>query len=80
LRQVHREINKASEAEYEEKNNLKTEKDKEDDRKFKAALTSFKDTTPYYMLDTNDKSEYWRYLYDYETSDKNPMGMIIFIE
>lgn len=59
---------------------MKTEKDKEDDRKFKAALSSFKDSTPYYMLDTNDKSEYWRYLYDQKTSDKNPIGLLIFIE
>lgn len=43
-------------------------------------MTSFKDSTPYYMLDTNDKSEYWRYLYDHKTSDKNPIGLLIFIE
>jgi len=36
LRQVNREIERASETEYDEKNAGKTEKDKEEDRKFKA--------------------------------------------
>jgi hypothetical protein len=32
------------------------------------------------MVDKNDKSEYWRYLFDHKSSDKNPIGMLIFIE
>jgi hypothetical protein len=84
LRQVHREIARASEAEYDDRNAPggvpKTEKDKEDDRKFKAQLTAFKDTQAYYVLDTKDKTEYWRYLYERNPHDNSPIGMIYFIE
>jgi hypothetical protein len=80
LRQVHREITRASEAEYEDKNATATDKDKVDARKFKAQLSSFKDTNAYYLLDTNDKSEYWRYLFEQNYTDNNPKGMLCFIE
>lgn len=32
------------------------------------------------MLDSNDKSEYWRYLYEHPEGDTNPIGILIFIE
>ena len=32
------------------------------------------------MLDTNDKSEYWSYLYDYDVTSKKANGLLCFIE
>jgi hypothetical protein len=43
-------------------------------------LTSYKDTNAYYVLDTNDKSEYWRYLHHYNVNDRKTTGLIVFIE
>jgi len=80
IRQVNREVERVSEAEYEDKNAGKTEKDKEDERKFKAQLTSYKDTNAYYVLDTNDKGEYWRYLHEFNMNDRKTTGLIMFIE
>jgi len=79
LRQVNREIERSSEVEYEEKNAGKTEKDKDDERKFKAELSSFKDTQAFYVFDTLDKSEYWRYLYEYNDVERKFNGLMCFI-
>lgn len=79
LRQVNREVERASEAEYDDKNYGKTEKDKEDERKFKAQLSSFKDTQAFYVLDTNDKAEFWKYLYEYNVIERREDGLLLFI-
>ena len=44
LKQVTREIERSAEAEYEDKNIGNTEKDKDDERRFKAQLSSFTDS------------------------------------
>jgi hypothetical protein len=79
LRQVNREIEKASEQDYEDRNAGKTEKDKDDERKFKAELSSFKDTQAFYVFDTLDKYEYWRYLFHYDEIERTGSGLLCFI-
>ena len=41
---MNKEVDRTAEKEYEDKNYGKTEKDKEDENKFKGQLSSFKDT------------------------------------
>jgi hypothetical protein len=43
LKQVKKEVDRVAEQEYDEKNAGKTEKDKDDERRFKSELSSFKD-------------------------------------
>ena len=63
LKQITREVERIAEAEYDEKNMGKTEKDKDDERRFKAQLSSMADGQPFFVLDTSDLSEFWRYLF-----------------
>ena len=80
LRQVTREVERACEAEYDENNVGKTEKDKDDERKLKAGLSSFKETQPFYVLDSDDTTEFWRYLYEYTKSERKYDGLLSFLE
>lgn len=43
-------------------------------------MSSFKDTSAFYLLDTNDRFEYWRYLYEYSPVDRTKTGLIIFLK
>lgn len=80
LKQVRKDVDRVAELEYDEQNQGKTEKDKDDERRFKSQLSSFKETTPFYVLDTNDKGEFWRYLHEYHKADRKYDGIISFVE
>lgn len=80
LKQVKKEVDRVAEQEYDEKNAGKTEKDKDDERRFKSELSSFKDAQPFYVIDTNDRTEYWRYLFEYSKAERKFDGLICFIE
>ena len=80
LKQVRKDVERVAETEYDETNAGKTEKDKDDERRFKSELSSFKDAQPFYQLDTNDFTEYWRYLFEYSKSERKFDGLISFIE
>lgn len=80
LKQTRREIERVAESEYDEINAGKTEKDKEDEKRFKQELSSLNDAVPCFVLDTNDKSEYWRYLYEYNKLERKFDGLLYFVE
>lgn len=80
LRQVNREIEKASEAEYLLKNEGKTEEEIEEAKRLKSTLTSHKETSVLHVFDSSDRSEYWRYLYEFSAQDRRHDGLITFIE
>jgi hypothetical protein len=46
-------VERASEKEYDDLNSGKTEKDKDDERKYKASLSTF-NSQAFFVLDTND--------------------------
>jgi hypothetical protein len=78
-KQVMREIERAAENEYDFMYSGKTEKDIDDERRFKAALSQFKDSSPFHVFDPNDKGEYWRYVYEYSKSDRQTDGILNFV-
>ena len=75
-----REVDRISIDEYDKNNLGKTEKDKDDERRFKQQLSSYQGTTPFYLLDTNDQTEYWRYLYEFNKSERKFDGLLNFVE
>jgi hypothetical protein len=58
----------------------RTEKDKDDERRFKAGLSAFAETQPFYVFDTNDKTEFWRYMYHFTKLERAYDGILIFLE
>jgi len=43
-------------------------------------LCSFKDSNTFYVLDANDKTEYWRYLFNNDLQEGTQLGLLVFIE
>jgi hypothetical protein len=80
LKQVTREVEKAAEAEYDSLNSKKSEQDKADELKFRRSLCSYQDTYPYYFLDTGDKEEYWKYLFEADENLGNSDGLLNFLK
>lgn len=80
MKQVTREIERAGEGEYDAMNAGKTEKDKDDERRFKAGLSAFAETQPFYVFDTNDKTEFWRYMFEYNKAERSHDGILCFLE
>ena len=80
LKQVKREIERVGESEYEMTNAGKSEKDKEDEKRFKQELTSYVNSVATYNTDTNDKTEFWQYLYKKDTEENCEDGLLLFIE
>ena len=72
-------MERASEKEYDDLNAGKTEKDKDDERRYKASLSTY-DSQAFFVLDTNDQSEFWRYMYEYNKAERTYDGLLCFIE
>jgi hypothetical protein len=79
-RQVMREVDKSAQIDYEEANFGKNEKDKADEKAFKAGLSSFQDAISLPLVDNLNKEEFWTYLYDYDPQERAEGGLLVFIE
>jgi hypothetical protein len=55
------------------------DQDRDKEREQREALCSFKNTTPFLLLDASDGTEYWRSLNSYDAETKTHLGMLVFI-
>ena len=73
-------IQKDIETQNEMLNVGKSEAEREEELKNKAMCCSYKDTSDFLIIDPNDKSEFWNYLYKYNTEEQKTYGMLTFVE
>ena len=74
-----RDITKVAELEHDDKHMGKTLEDVEKEKAVRETLCSWKDQLPIFVLDNEDHSEYWRYLFDETESKKQSNGLLSFI-
>ena len=72
---IRKEIQKAEE----ERALGKSAEERENERAQKLAVCGFKDSNSFRLLDANDKTEYWRYLFS-GGEDGAQLGLLVFIE
>ena len=58
----------------------KSEAEREEELKNKAMCCSYKDTTPFLIINPLDNSEFWDYLYKYNGEEEKTYGMLTFVE
>lgn len=58
----------------------KSEAEREEELRNKAQCCSYKDTTPFLIINSQDKSEFWKYLYKYNPEEMKIYGMLAFVE
>lgn len=59
---------------------MKTEKDKIEERAFKASLSSIKDLHSFKFLNSKDHMEFWIYLLDLDKNERKKEGLLPFLE